>query len=67
MKKGIKMTKKKETKTCGQCFYCEDCGKPGVDIGECFRYPPSNDGTGQKHTDVGGIVKKDRRACGEYK
>ena len=65
-----KKAKKVEKKTCGQCKHYQPVGdteRSTQNIGECYRYPPTNDGTGARHTDTSGIVKLDRIACGEFK
>ncbi len=50
-------------KTCSECDWYESIGN----CGQCFRYPPVNDGNSETTIDYGPNVKEDRRACGEFK
>ncbi len=53
-----------ETQVCGDCYYYENVGK---DSAECYVHPPDSDGAADRTADVGPIVRKTRRACGDYK
>ena len=68
---------KKKELTCGSCVYYERTKGGDIDVGECYRYPPTgfmfpvvHPVTGQTGTTCRSMyppVKLGARACGEYK